>query len=315
MITDHHHSAKNSFKMINIQCAICGNKQNTRVLYKSSLNLKKINSKTFSARRIPDGTHYRFLKCLTCSLIFSSPILSPQEINKLYAKSYFSYNNEAKYLQQTYWNYFQKVLKNLTTKNLKLKILEVGCGNGFFLEYLKKHGFNQVYGVEPSQDAVRQTVKGLQNRIKNSILKKNLFPNQSFNLVCCFHTLDHVLNPNDFLVQVKSLLKKDGIALFILHDTEGLSTKLFGERSAIFDIEHIYLFNKKNLTILFEKNGFKVISVFNVTNTYPLTYWFKMVPIPLLLKQLLLKVLTITKLGTIPVSLSAGNLGIIAQRV
>jgi len=37
---------------------------------------------------------------------------------------------------------------------------------------------------------------------------------------------------------------------FIVHDTKGLSVKIFGEKSPIFDIEHIFLFNKLILYLI-----------------------------------------------------------------
>src|SRR5258708_1364252 len=108
-----------------------------------------------------------------------------------------------------------------------------------------------------------------------------------FDIICCFHTLDHIVNPNLFLANTYVLLKKGGKIVFIVHDTDGLSVRLFGEKSPIFDIEHIYLFNKNSLGRLFKKNHFIVDEIFSVKNTYPLTYWLRMSPIPKLVKHIL----------------------------
>ena len=101
---------------------------------------------------------------------------------------------------------------------------------------------------------------------------------------------------------------------FIVHDTDGLSVKLFKEKSPIFDIEHIYLFNKDNLRRIFQKNGFRKTQVFNVRNKYPLSYWLRMAPVPKLLKKPTLKLAKITKIGDITFKISAGNIGIIAYK-
>src|ERR1035437_9436729 len=102
------------------KCAICKGTQVTEVLYKENFDFKKLDDKTFSARRIPDGTHYRFLKCKNCGLIFSSPILGQEEISRLYSGSTFNYSNESKYLQKTYLKYFRECVFNKNFENKKI---------------------------------------------------------------------------------------------------------------------------------------------------------------------------------------------------
>ncbi len=302
--------------MVITQCAVCGKKQNLVELYPQTINFNKVNEETFSARRTPDRMHYRFVKCVNCGLIFSNPILKTGEINKFYKKSFFAYTNESDYLRKTYKYYFEQSLKKLSVKNTKkLNVLEIGCGNGFFLDEIKNTlGIKSVFGVEPGKPSVDKAPENIRKQIKVSILKPNLFKDSSFDVICCFHTLDHIANPNNFLKICHKLLKRNGVAILIVHNTDGLSVKLFGERSAIFDIEHIYLFNPKSLSSIFEKNNFSVKNIFNVKNKYPLIYWLRMVPLPKLVKLTVLKFLGITGFGKIPLSVSPGNIGIVAQK-
>lgn len=297
--------------MISILCAICGTKQKLRQLYPQSLDFDKVDEKIFSARRTPDRMHYRLVRCINCGLIFSNPILESKKIARLYEKSLFSYKNESNYLRETYTSYLKQVLGDRDFR--KIKLLEIGCGDGFFLEEAKKLGVH-VYGVEPSRAAVLLADEGIRKNIKVSILKPNLFKNNSFNLICCFHTLDHTINPNNFLKICYKLLKNGGLVLFIVHNTNGLSVRLFGEKSAIFDIEHIYLFNSKSLKTILLKNKFKVQFIFDVKNKYPLNYWVRMVPLHKILKNLFLTLLRITKIGNISLGIKAGNIGIVAKK-
>ena len=57
--------------MIDIICALCGEKQQIKTLYPSTFNEKMISKSTYSARRFPDKIHYRIVKCQNCSLVFS----------------------------------------------------------------------------------------------------------------------------------------------------------------------------------------------------------------------------------------------------
>lgn len=298
--------------MISATCAICGKKQKLVELYPQTIDFEKVNAETFSARRTPDRMHYRLVRCINCELIFSNPVLEPEKTNKFYEKSLFSYGDESEYLKKTYRYYLEKALHN--KKKIHLKLLDIGCGNGFFLDEVKKLGIKSVHGVEPSKSTIEMAPESIKKNIKNSILKKGLFKENFFDVICCFHTLDHVIDPNFFLKICFKLLKKGGTVLFVVHNTDGLSVKLFGEKSAIFDIEHIYLFNPKSLTSLFSKNNFNVIDVFDVKNRYPLSYWSRMIPIPKILKIALLKLFEVTGIGKIPVSIKPGNIGIIAQK-
>ena len=300
--------------MLDTKCAICSNNRKTKVLYKERINYRNINPNTFSARRIPDKMHYRFLICLRCGLIFSNPIFSKKEIDDLYLKSEFNYASESKYLKKTYFNYFKKNLLN-ENKNLNLKILEIGCGNGFFLEELKDNGYKNVYGIEPGKSSVAKSRKDIKKNIRINVFKENIFPKNYFDIICCFHTLDHIVNPNVFLKEVYALLKNDGTVFFIVHDTKGLSVKIFGEKSPIFDIEHIFLFNKLNLKELFIKNSFIKTKTINIYNTFPLQYWLKLLPLPNNLKNSLLNLTFMLGVSNLPTKISAGNIGIIASKL
>lgn len=298
--------------MITTLCAICGKKQKIIELYPQTIKFEKVNEETFSARRTPDKMHYRLVKCANCGLIFSNPILERKKIDKLYQQSLFFYNDESKYLGQTYLNYLKQALKGKNKS--KLKLLDIGCGNGFFLEEVKKYGIKSVYGVEPSKPTVEKAPKNIKINITVDILKPNIFKNNSFDVICCFHTLDHITDPNSFLEICFKLIKKGGRVLFIVHNTDGLSVKLFGEKSAIFDIEHIYLFNPKSLGGIFLENGYKVLDIFDIENKYPIAYWFRMIPVPLIIKNMVLAFFKITGIGKIPVSIRPGNIGIIAEK-
>src|SRR4030042_4920362 len=175
-------------------------------------------------------------------------------------------------------------------------------------------GIKNVFGIEPGKASVKKAPKSLHNRIKIDVLKPDIFKRNYFDIITCFHTLDHIVKPNYFLKITHSLLKKNGKIFFIVHNTDGIPVKIFGEKSPIFDIEHIYLFNKYNLNEIFEKNSFKNTKVFNIKNKYPLNYISKMMPLSKLIKNSLVSFLKTTNLGQIPINMNIGNIGIEAGK-
>lgn len=298
--------------MVNIICALCGQNQQIKILYPATFKEEDISGKTYSARRSPDKIHYRILKCERCGLIFSSPILPPEKSSIFYRESRCNYSDQIPSLIKTYFN-IVKEFKKVLPKDPK--VLEVGCGNGFFIKAIKDSGFTRnVFGIEPSRKMTLQAESSLKNRIKIDFFKSNLFPGESFDLILCFHTLDHMIDPNDFAKGAFSMLKRNGYVIVIVHDTEGLSVKLFGEDSPIFDVEHIYLFNKKTLSLLFCRNKFKVVKVFNVINSYSLNYWIQMSGFPSVLKKLASLFTNMFGLNKTNLSIPAGNIGIIAKK-
>lgn len=298
-------------KLIPTLCAICGIDNSTQ-LYPANFSAKDLTRETFSARRIPDRVHYRIVCCKNCGLVYSNPILDSKTIAKLYQSSYVNYEAQMEDLSKTYWRYFLTMTS--TETKVTAKVLEIGCGNGFFLDYLRKKGLTEVWGVEPSKSATLKAPTALKRRIVNSILRPNLFPKNSFDFICTFQTLDHVTNPNQFLQICWQLIKPGGKMLAINHDISSWSAKLLGERSPIIDIEHIYLFNKETLRRIFAKNGFTVENVFTTIDQHRLAYWVKMLPLPKSLKDLILAMLRITKLTNILFKIPAGNIGIVGKK-
>ena len=303
--------------MINQQCAIC-EKNNYEILYPENFDIKKINSRTFSARRLPDRVHYRMVECKNCGLVYSNPILEYDKIAKLYSKSFTSYNEHLKNLQTTYGYYLKQVEKLRVTsyelKNTnKPRLLEIGCGNGFFLEEADRQGYD-VYGVEPGKPSVDKARPDIRKKIKVAIFKPGQFKRNFFDVICCFQTFDHIPNPNAILKECYKILKKGGLMLFFNHDIGAWQNKLMGEKSPIIDIEHTYLFDKKTMQKIFEKHKFKVLEVKSSFNIHNLSYWLHLFPIPNATKVPLIKTLDRIGVGKMKLKLNPGNLVLFARK-
>ena len=300
--------------MMNQICAIC-EKSNFEILYPENFDSKKINSRIFSARRLPDRIHYQIVKCKNCALVYSTPILEYEKIEKLYKKSFTTYDEHLENLKQTYGYY----LKQLQEYNIflgggrNLKLLEIGCGNGFFLEEAKKQGY-KVYGVEPGKQSVEKAKPEIKKNIIVDIFKPGQFKKNFFAVICCLQTLDHIPNPNEILAECHKLLKKGGLMLFFNHDVGAWQNKLMGEKSPIIDIEHTYLFDKSTMRKIFEKHHFTVREVKSSFNIHHLTYWIQLFPLPKLLKLRLISFLNFTRLGKLKIKMYPGNLVLIAQK-
>ncbi|MBI3485942.1 class I SAM-dependent methyltransferase [Candidatus Daviesbacteria bacterium] len=294
--------------MILTSCPLCSSKKNYQVLYQANFRRKDLNKTLFSARRLPDEFHYQIVKCRKDNLVRSNPILNLEDIERFYKQSSIAYQKEIPNLKKTYLNVLKPYLKELTRTD---KILEIGCGNGFLLEELFKMGYSQISGIEPSLEAVRSASKNIKKKIIRDILKKGIFPQNSFKFIFLFQTLDHIPNPNQLLSECFKLLKKNGIILAFNHDFNSLFVKLLKDKSPIIDIEHTFFYTPQTARLLFEKNRFQVLGIYSPKNIISLNYLIWLFPLPKVVKIPLLNLTASLKFN---LSLKLGNLYIAARK-
>jgi SAM-dependent methyltransferase len=292
-------------------CAICHTTGNATELYPANFDMQAFNPAVFSARRLPDRIHYRLVKCNRCGLVRSDPIASSEMLAQLYQKSTFTYNEEVANLKQTYGFYLAELQKYGAQKG---KLLEIGCGNGFFLEEALTQGYRSVQGVEPSQAAVLGASSSVQQNIACDIMRPGLFGPEQFDVVCMFQVLDHIPDPEVLMKECFKVLKSGGLILCLNHNIESWSARLLKERSPIIDIEHTYLYSSSTLSRFFETYEFTVRHVGTVYNRYTLYYLARLIPLSMTVKSGLLKFLKTTFFGRIRASVPLGNLHIVAQK-
>ena len=94
-----------------------------------------------------------------------------------------------------------KVIVNLLPKNTR--VLDVGCGDGSLMHFLKREKNIEVRGLELNQDNVQECIyKGLPVIQGNAETELHQFPNQSFDYVVLSQTLQAFYNPEKVLNQL-----------------------------------------------------------------------------------------------------------------
>ena len=96
-----------------------------------------------------------------------------------------------------------KVIAELLPNNTR--VLDVGCGDGSLMNFLKEEKNIEVRGLELSQENVQQCIhKGLPVIQGNAETELHQFPDQSFDYVVLSQTLQAFYNPEEVL---KNLLR------------------------------------------------------------------------------------------------------------
>jgi SAM-dependent methyltransferase len=291
-----------------IFCAVCESKDH-RVKYPEHINYGNID---FSPRRTSSRNHCRIVQCKNCGLVYANPIFNDHYILQLYRNSSFINEKQVELMAEDYLDQL-KVAAPFIDK--KCNLLEIGCGNGCFLKKAKEFGFKNVFGVEPCKDSVEQADQEIKGNIINDVFKGGLYKDNFFDLACIIHVLDHAIEPNDVLENVYRTTKESGHVLVICHNIKFMLGRILGESSPMYDIEHIYLFDKTTVRKMLEKNGFKVIYVKDMISRYTIRHVVKMFPFPDFIRTVLLKAVNFFKMGDKTVRIYGGSMVAFAQKV
>jgi SAM-dependent methyltransferase len=286
-------------------CPLCGSVDQSHVVAESNIDLTKLDKFAFASRKRPEYMHPRLIECPNCTLLYGSPVLSPETLAGAYRDAAFDGGNEARYAGSTYSREIRKIMRRLPDLTGSL---DIGTGDGAFLEELIGLGFQNVIGVEPSRAPYAAARPEIQNRIRLGLFRPEDYPPAGFSLVTCFQTMEHLWDPLGISRAVLPLLKTGGAFVIVVHNRYALSARVLGFKSPIFDIEHLQLFSPKTACSLLERAGYKHIQVASLWNCYPLNYWIKLLPLPDRIKGALLSLANASRIGKMPVSLAAGNL-------
>ena len=107
----------------------------------------------------------------------------------------------------------EKCLKILQKFKKNLKFLDVGCGDGLFLNHLKRQTKFELYGGDYSIPKVEKCrSKGL-NVIKIDLEKKLPFKDNFFDIVYAGEVIEHLYDPDYAIKEISRIIKPDGYFL------------------------------------------------------------------------------------------------------
>jgi SAM-dependent methyltransferase len=298
-------------KLVERPCPGCGGTQTRGRAIEPRFDLAQLDEFAYSSRKMPEFMRFRLVECDACELLYASPVPEEGFVEAAYHEAGFETGVESGYAARTYAAQLPRILAQLPDR---VGALDIGAGDGAFLAELQKAGFEKVRGVEPSRAALETAAPGLRECIRAGFFSRSDAEPESLSLVSCFQTLEHVRQPAELFASVHSLLKPGGAFLTIVHDRDGVLSRLLGTRSPIFDIEHLQLFCRTSLRNLYERSGFERVDVAPLTNRYPLSYWVRLLPAPVALKAAVTSALAGVGLAQLAVPLRAGNLVAVGYR-
>jgi SAM-dependent methyltransferase len=198
---------------------------------------------------------FRFPECGACGTVFLDPA-TPQPAG-IYGSSYFAESApgglEASWIRLT----LDCHVRRLGRVEPGWRVLDVGCGNGAWLEVLRAKGI-VAEGLDPTPEACAAArAKGL--TVHEGWLERNELPDASFDLITANHCLEHSDNPEGFLRGCARLLKPGGVLHLAIPNVESWEAQHAG--AAWFHLDppyHVCLPTQRGLDAVLERSGLRV---------------------------------------------------------
>jgi SAM-dependent methyltransferase len=189
-----------------------------------------------------------FLKCQKCNvlrippknLIYLNVMADRSDSNKIIINFLFRI--------RLWW--LKKEVPKLHKK--QTNILDVGCGDGQFISFLKENGYTRLTGLEPDILRARNAKKsGLPIFLSFKDMRNSTLAHKKADIIFLWHVLEHINQPIFFLNHLVKTLSKNGVLLVSVPNQQSMQTKLFGYYSSFPDYgRHIWYHDKNYLEYL-----------------------------------------------------------------
>ena len=147
-----------------------------------------------------------------------------------------------------------------TVKRLNLskdaRVLDLGCGAGYFISVLSKEGVNYK-GLEVASHLVDYCQTFHQLNVGDTPLEDE--PENHYDLVTMFDVLEHLLNPIETFKTVSAKLKPGGYCVAYTPNVHSIGYELMGSKqNTLLPFEHLCFFDRRSIEFLAQKSGFVV---------------------------------------------------------
>ena len=201
-------------------------------------------------------------RCTNCDLVFTSPRLTSSALERLYSREY--YDRAHVYLSSQLREptadevrLARSILRKGTSVNGRARSLDIGCGAGHTVEAFSCAGWAAT-GIDLNQRAVQEgRSRGLD--LRTCKLEELT---EEFDVISCFHVIEHLPSPRAFLRRCARALPVGGFLLIEVPDYGSRNVGLLkGQWPHLYPDIHLYQFTQTTLCKLIATEAFQVVSV------------------------------------------------------
>ncbi len=259
-------------------CPLCGSTSATRVWFRALEALTAVDAVNAS----PNAAGWWVVRCDTCGLGRVAPLPEEADLPALYDEVYFTSGAYAGAAhtggmdghltlydraggRSASLRYQGRLVARVERfrQARKGRLLDVGCGAGYFLDAAREAGW-QVQGVELSSAAASVGREQLGLDIFQGTLADAAFPDASFDVLTMFEVLEHLRDPGAVLAEARRILKPGGLlAVQVPNDLEAYRAWLSRSDNRWWVIPplHLFYFTEPTLRRWLESLDMDVLSL------------------------------------------------------
>jgi 2-polyprenyl-3-methyl-5-hydroxy-6-metoxy-1,4-benzoquinol methylase len=191
------------------------------------------------------GTAFSYSICKSCGLKFMNPRPTPASMTRFFTEEYWQANMSAtgfptvqgyddksidqmKFRMPKYQKAYERVRRHVLeerTLDAKTRFLEVGCAFGYTLEWLNRDHGCQVFGIEPSTEAIERCRQAPAIQIVGATAEEAFLPEVTadeprYDVILFRHALETLLTPRRILEGVRKRLTNDGLLVVYTPNVE-----------------------------------------------------------------------------------------------
>lgn len=210
---------------------------------------------------------FPLFKCHSCGFVFTQDVPPANKIGLYYqSEDYVSHSDSRKGLMNKLYHLGRSLMlrKKCGMVNKVAngrKLLDIGCGTGYFPAYMKQKGYD-VAGVEVDPIA-RDFAKrefGIPVYSPDEFLKNEI--GGSFDIITLWHVLEHLDDFNLYFKKMLDHLLPGGTLVIALPNCSAYDARHYKEFWAGYDVpRHLWHFTPSTLNILAEKHGLKIMKM------------------------------------------------------
>jgi SAM-dependent methyltransferase len=210
---------------------------------------------------------FHFVKCRACGLAYQNPRLGLPSISAYYDDEYIAHR------KKTDWGWLTPLYRRAMNKhdrdkaalvsgyvdlNSESRLLDVGCGAGTFLAWMRQtHGLSAT-GVDFKDLSQTPWLKDLTFRC--GLFYEQNFEDQRFDLITMWHFLEHDYDPPRTLKHAAQLLSDKGRLVIEVPRLDSLSARLYGNRwPGLQAPQHTVLFDRESLQSMVRSAGLEIV--------------------------------------------------------